>query len=391
MTSAREAKATIEGSNRRNKKYRDFAHIGPGTLAGRFMRTFWHPVYRSEDLPNSTAKAVRLLGEDLTLYRGETGVPHLVGARCKHRGAHLSVGCVEGDCIRCFYHGWMYNEDGQCVEQPAEPKPFTNDIRVLSYPVRDYLGLIFAYLGDSDAPELPRYPVFEDEDAFRMVKITYRGVNFFQDFENGMDRVHGGFVHMTRPRSFDGRVDSPLVRAEEDEWGLKTIAKHPSGKVGVQCFGMPNKQHIKDTFSERENFIWKVPVDDENMAHVRVTVVKGEKAIREEKKKLAERSKRPQLDPFELAKEVFAGRLRREDVDPLSTEMVYFEDAVALLAQGVIAERENEHEYLGASDNPIVLLRNLWEREMRALEEGKSLKQWKYDPDEQGGQIKRVG
>jgi 5,5'-dehydrodivanillate O-demethylase len=154
---------------------------------------------------------------------------------------------------------------------------------------------------------------------------------------------------------------------------------------------MPNKQHIKDTFSERENFIWKVPVDDENMAHVRVTVVKGEKAIREEKKKLAERSKRPQLDPFELAKEVFAGRLRREDVDPLSTEMVYFEDAVALLAQGVIAERENEHEYLGASDNPIVLLRNLWEREMRALEEGKSLKQWKYDPDEQGGQIKRVG
>jgi 5,5'-dehydrodivanillate O-demethylase len=355
------------------------------------MRTFWHPVYRSEDLPNATAKAVRLLGEDLTLYRGETGVPHLVGARCKHRGAHLSVGWVEGDCIRCFYHGWMYDKDGQCVEQPAEPNQFAGDVRVLSYPVREYLGLIFAYLGDGEVPELPRYPVFEDDDAFCMVKITYRGVNFFQDFENGMDRVHGGFVHMSRPRSFDGRVDSPMVRAEEDEWGLKTIAEHPSGKVGIQCFGIPNKQHIKDTFSERENFIWKVPVDDENMAHVRVTAVKGEKAIKEEKKKLAERAKRPQLDPFELAKEVIAGRLQREDVDPLSTEMVYFEDAIVLLAQGVIAERENEHEYLGASDNPIVLLRNIWEREMRALAEGKRLKQWKYNPDKQGGRVKRVG
>jgi 5,5'-dehydrodivanillate O-demethylase len=151
---------------------------------------------------------------------------------------------------------------------------------------------------------------------------------------------------------------------------------------------MPNKQHIKDTFSERDNLIWKVPIDDENTAHLRVTVVKGADAIEKEKAKLAQRQGKPQLNGFQLAKEVLAGRLRPEDVDPTTTEMVYFEDHIALLAQGVIADRENE--FLGASDTPIVLLRNLWEREMRALAEGRPLKQWSYDTEEMSQAIRRA-
>src|SRR3954464_8110015 len=125
--------------------YTDFAHVGPGTLAGRFMRRFWHPVFRSEDLPMGRAKPIKVMGEEFTLYRGEGGVPHLVDFRCAHRGTQLSTGWVEGDAIRCFYHGWMYDGGGQCVEQPAEPQPFCEKVRIGSYPVRDYLGLIFAY------------------------------------------------------------------------------------------------------------------------------------------------------------------------------------------------------------------------------------------------------
>ena len=377
------------GSNHQTReRYRDFAHTGPGTLAGRFMRMFWHPIYRSEDLLKGTAKPIRIMNEDFTLYRGEGGAVHLVGFRCRHRGAQLSVGWVEGDSIRCFYHGWMYNASGKCVQQPAEPKPFLDETPIGGYSAVDYLGLIFIYIGESEAPPLPRYEPFEDPNAHRMVTIDYRGFNFFQDFENGMDRVHGGFVHRTRPKSFDGVVDSPQVQAEEDTWGLRTYAQHPSGRHGVQAFGMPNKQHIKDTFSDRDNLIWKVPIDDEHTAHLRVTVVKGAEAIAKEKARLAKRALKPQLNGFQLAKEVLAGRLKAEDVDPETVEMVYFEDHIALLSQGVIADREAE--FLGASDTPIVLLRNLWEREMRALAEGKPLKEWRYDAKEMETAIRRA-
>ncbi len=105
--------------------YTDFAHIGPGTLAGRYMRKFWQPVYHSDRIQPGHAKPVRLLGEDFTLFRGEGGAAHVIASRCAHRGMQLSPGWVEGDCIRCFYHGWKYDGTGQCVEQPAEPKTFS--------------------------------------------------------------------------------------------------------------------------------------------------------------------------------------------------------------------------------------------------------------------------
>jgi 5,5'-dehydrodivanillate O-demethylase len=86
--------------------YTDFAHVGPGTLAGRYLRRFWQPVYVAADLPPGWAKPLRILGEDFTLYRGEGGTAHVVAFRCAHRGTQLSTGWVEGDCLRCFYHGW---------------------------------------------------------------------------------------------------------------------------------------------------------------------------------------------------------------------------------------------------------------------------------------------
>src|SRR5690606_3598847 len=138
-----------------------FAHTGPGTLAGRFMRRFWQPVYIAGELPPGHARPVRLMGEDFTLYRGESGTPHLVGFRCRHRGAMLSVGWVEGDDIRCFYHGWKYGPDGGCVQQPAEPRPFCKDVPVASWPVEEYLGIIFAYVGEGAPPPLQRYANFE--------------------------------------------------------------------------------------------------------------------------------------------------------------------------------------------------------------------------------------
>ena len=106
------------------KRYADFTSVGPGTPAGRLLRAFWQPVYAAERLGAGKAVPLRILGENFTLFRGESGTPHIIGATCAHRGLALSVGRIEGDCISCFYHGWTYDGDGQCVAQPAETKGF---------------------------------------------------------------------------------------------------------------------------------------------------------------------------------------------------------------------------------------------------------------------------
>ena len=92
--------------------YMEQYRTGPDTVGGRYMRRFWHPVYRSEDLMPGWAKPIKIMSDNFTLYRGESGTPHVVTFRCAHRGLQLSVGWVEGDCIRCRYHGWKYDSTG---------------------------------------------------------------------------------------------------------------------------------------------------------------------------------------------------------------------------------------------------------------------------------------
>src|SRR6266545_6618459 len=126
------AQVDVNGTGRREADWKDFVHTGPGTLAGRYLRTFWQPVHRAEDLPVGRAVPIEIRGEPLTLYRGDSGQAHLTAFRCAHRGTQLSTGWVEGDSIRCFYHGWTYDASGQCVEQPAEPEPFCSRIKIRS-------------------------------------------------------------------------------------------------------------------------------------------------------------------------------------------------------------------------------------------------------------------
>jgi 5,5'-dehydrodivanillate O-demethylase oxygenase subunit len=144
--------------------YHDLLRTGPGTLAGRYLRSFWQPVSRSEDIPPGRAKPLRIMSEDFTLYRGTSGTVHVVEQRCPHRGTQLSMGWVEDDDLRCVYHGWKYDRTGQCIEQPAERPPFCQRIRLKTYPARDYLGLVFAYLGEGAPPEFLRIPEFENDD-----------------------------------------------------------------------------------------------------------------------------------------------------------------------------------------------------------------------------------
>jgi 5,5'-dehydrodivanillate O-demethylase len=373
--------------------FNDFEHAGPGTLAGRYLRRFWQPIAHSQDVAPQQAKPLRIMSEDFTLYRGEGGTVHLLDSRCAHRGTQLSTGWVEGDCIRCFYHGWKYGGSGQCVEQPAEDASFAQKVKIKSHPVQEYLGLIFAYLGDAQrgdtgafrAPPLPRYPEFEDPASLLEPDTFRRRCNYFQNVENALDTTHVGFVHRGLGDAFNGEVDTPRVWGEESTWGITYYAQRPSGPLRVQQFGMPNVFHMyrlrpDPEIAWAENLFWWVPIDDEShwMFGVSRIPVEGEARERYQARREARLARRD-LVHHELAEELLAGRLRLADVDPTCVDLVRLQDDVAQVGQGRIADRSRER--LGRGDVGVIMIRKLWARELQALAEGRPPTQWVRSDD----------
>lgn len=364
----------------------DVIHTGPGTLAGRYLRQFWHPVYVGALLDPGEAKPIRIMGEDLTLYRGESGAPHLVGHRCAHRRTQLSAGSVEGDDIRCLYHGWKYRPDGQCIEQPAEHEDsFASRVRIPAYPVREYLGLIFAYLGEGEPPEFPRFPDFEDPSVLvHVAEQTYlRRCNYFQAIENIGDAAHVGIAHRTFQGAYNGLLDSPVPYAEETSWGLKLGALRRSGKERWHQFGMPNINH-QFAFSVHagriEILVWFVPVDDEQHINFGVSRVPVQGEARERYlAKMDQTYAKMDIPPTPLGEEILAGRARLKDIDRERVHTITLEDHVAMAGQGRITNRDEET--LGKSDRAIVVLRQLWERELKAFAEDRPTTRWVRTPE----------
>ncbi|MGH7771892.1 MAG: Rieske 2Fe-2S domain-containing protein, partial [Candidatus Binatia bacterium] len=134
--------------------------VGPGTPMGGLLRRYWQPAALSEELPpGGPPKAVRLLAEDLVLFRDDKGRVGLLGLHCSHRGTDLSYGRQEDGGLRCVYHGWLYDIHGRCLEQPGEPDGGTSrdSIRHLAYPCKETGGLIFTYMGPGEPPLIPEY------------------------------------------------------------------------------------------------------------------------------------------------------------------------------------------------------------------------------------------
>ena len=205
---------------------------GPETLAGRYLRRIWQPVYHSADIAAGKAKPVRIMGETFTLYRGASGELHMVDGFCPHRGMQLSAGTVEGEAIRCFYHGWKFDGAGKCIEQPAEESRFCAKIRIRSYPVREYVGLVFAFLGEGAPPEFPLYPEFEYFDGLLEIDSYQRDCNYYQNLENALDMSHVGYVHSDNVASFSGIGLGRSLSAEETDWGVEYTFPSP-GRAGA--------------------------------------------------------------------------------------------------------------------------------------------------------------
>jgi 5,5'-dehydrodivanillate O-demethylase oxygenase subunit len=371
----------------RVSKHLDFIRTGPKTLAGKYLRMFWQPVFCSHELAAGRAVPIRILGEDLTLYRGESGTPHVIGFRCAHRKTQLSIGWIEGDCLRCFYHGWKYDGSGQCVEQPAEPKPFAEKVRIPGYPVQEYLGLIFVYLGKGEAPLLPRYPKLESAgqslDTVRLDRIC----NYFNNIDNSLDNAHVRFVHGRHRETARDEIvkGDPMISVAESEWGVKRFVQYPDGKTITAFFGMPNINYLNGQVVDAEIkradlMVFKVPVDDENHVHFEVRSIPftGDRANEWLQRRREKRAKEA-ANRADLVREVLKGRLHLNDIDPNRTDYVMFEDEIAQTGQGSVPDRSDEH--LGRSDAGVILLRKIWERELRAFAAGRPTKAWTYRPD----------
>jgi len=368
-------------------KHLDFIRTGPKTLAGKYLRMFWQPVFCSHELAAGRAAPIRILGEDVTLYRGESGTPHVIGFRCAHRKTQLSIGWIEGDCLRCFYHGWKYDGSGQCVEQPAEPKPFAEKIRIPGYHVQEYLGLIFVYLGKGKPPPMPRYPKLESpEQSLDTVRLD-RICNYFNNIDNSLDNAHVRFVHGRHRETARDEIvkGDPMISVAESEWGVKRFVQYPDGKTITAFFGMPNINYLNGQVVDAEIkradlMVFKVPVDDENHVHFEVRSIPftGDRANEWLQRRREKRAKEA-ANRADLVREVLKGRLHLNDIDPNRTDYVMFEDEIAQTGQGSVPDRSDEH--LGRSDAGVILLRKIWERELRAFAAGRPTKAWTYRPD----------
>jgi phenylpropionate dioxygenase-like ring-hydroxylating dioxygenase large terminal subunit len=172
--------------------------VGHGTPMGSLMRQYWLPLIPSSDIdPNGDPQRVRLLGEDLVLFRATDGKLGLVAEACPHRGASLFFGRNEEDGLRCVYHGWKYDVTGQCVDMPNEPEEsnFKNKIRVRGYAVEDRGSVVWAYMGEGDPPGLPEFEWTLVSEEQRRLTVSQRHCNWLQALEGDIDTSHLFFLH----------------------------------------------------------------------------------------------------------------------------------------------------------------------------------------------------
>jgi 5,5'-dehydrodivanillate O-demethylase oxygenase subunit len=354
-----------------------FTQVGKGTPGGELLRRYWFPVCPANELTaERPKKRVRLLGEDLVLFRDGGGRYGLLPEHCPHRKASLAFGFVEADGLRCAYHGWKFAVDGACLEQPFEPEG--SKLRGLaartSYPVQQLAGLLFAYLGPAPAPLLPRWETLVRRDGTRATNVLpLHRCNWLQAQENSHDPVHTHYLH--------GRMLSeqePAVREKykaEIAYFLRPIQEFSfelcreaawTGIRKVRVFGGDRPEHEAGHPAIFPNILiapqglaigthFRVPVDDE---HTYIIIQEFTPA--------ADGAEVEQSDA-EIPVNYLPHPLRPDGSYDLTR--FEFQDLMAWETQGKVFDRSEE--LLGASDRGITMFRNLLREQIALVGEGK--------------------
>ena len=338
--------------------------VGRGTPAGEMLRRYWHPIAVAGELTDEQPiKAVRILGENLVVFRDTAGKYGLIAERCPHRSASLAYGRVDAEGIRCPYHGWKFDHSGHCLQQPAEPEDSTykDRVRQPAYPVEKLAGLLWAYLGPEPVPLLPRWDVLVREDGKRWTVIeSMIDCNWLQPMENSVDPshlywLHGDSAHLMGHVPDYGETHD-FIRFEYGIWKRRTTpGKKPGARAEIDehplLFPCTLRHVAKYKGSFRHNLQIRVPVDDTHTRVFRVSFVPSE----------TERSPAEVDPPFHYS------HLKGADgCFDLST--VAAQDAMAWETQGPLADRSLEN--LGVGDKGVIFLRKLLKEQIDIVKNG---------------------
>ena len=330
---------------------------------GELLRRYWHPIAAETEFDNKSTKQLRLLGEDLVLYRDRSGAYGLLALHCPHRRADLSYGYVEQHGLRCSYHGWAFNEHGECVGAPFEEavagnSRFRDAITQIAYPVQALAGMLFAYLGPAPAPINPVWETFTWENGFAQIVFSELACNWLQSQENSIDPVHFEWLHNNWSMRLRDQHDTYApthmkIAFEEFDQGFGYKRLLANSDESDDGWAFPRMCIMPNLFCPgATHFEYKVPVDDRHTLHV---IWNWDPVPTEQRPYVQERI--PHW--YAPVKDAATGRW--------ITSHVVNQDTVAWIGQGSITDRENEH--LGRSDVGVAMLRARLEEDLKAITE----------------------
>ncbi len=355
--------------------------VGPGTPCGELMRRFWKPAALSEELPPGGAPLpVRLLGEDLVLFRDDQGHPGLLDIHCPHRGADLSYGRLEDNGIRCIYHGWLFDIQGNCQDQPGEPGggEHKDSIRLRAYPCQERAGVIFAYLGPGEPPLFPNYDFLTLPAGHVLATKLFHECSYLQGNEANIDLIHVPYLHYTKRDLPEGQTDLSArgafpeietFEAELIDGGVRICRVRKLGPdktyIRVATFVVPDLTIVPGGYPN-----WHVPIDDGRHWKYTFTISK-EKPLDQE----VIRDRRAQMAADYKPIRTPANRYMqdRKSMKSESYSGIGFnfqsQDLCATETMGPIQDRINEHRV--ASDGPIVVSRKVPMEAIKEVQEGR--------------------
>jgi len=344
-----------------------FTRVGRGTPMGELLRRYWHPIAAETEFDDLSIKPIRLMGEDLVLYRDESGTFGLVDRHCPHRRADMSYGYVEECGIRCNYHGWKYDETGRCLAQPFEDSVnpnslFKDQVFITAYRVQIKAGLCWAYLGPDPAPLIPTWEPFTYDNGFCQIAFSDIPCNWLQCQENSIDPVHFEWLHNNWSMILSGdkgpyAPTHKKISFEEFDYGFGYHRLLENEDETNFNWLLQRLCILPNLFLPRTHFEWRVPVDDETTLSVVWNYTRVPRDCEPYKQEKIPYWYAPITDPV-------TGRW--------ITSHVINQDTVAWVGQGTIAERNLEH--LGRGDRGVIMLRRQLELDMQAVEEGRDPK-----------------
>ncbi|ETX07058.1 MAG: hypothetical protein ETSY2_13410 [Candidatus Entotheonella gemina] len=359
--------------------------VGPGTPCGELMRRYWHPIAATVQLDDNPVRKVRILGEDLVLYRDRSGNLGLIGPRCPHRAMHMEFGIPEAVGLRCPYHGWLFDGTGRCLEMPLAPpdSTFKDRVRTTAYQAQEMGGLIWAYLGPEPVPLLPRLGLCEPENELRQVIGHTLPCNWLQVMENRGDQQHDIYLHgrlFQYALERQGKLtDDPYARynatmrqqAERLERGTYTMLKIVRNKHGFTK-GVRESDGPEDVWrlggpvffpylvypnggsrgSIRHDYQIGVPIDDVTTWHISYRSYTFP----------------PEVRPPRQTRIPYVDVPIQDENGKYILDYVLGQDMVAWYAQGEITDRTQEHLYEG--DALIIAYRQMLKEQIEIVQQG---------------------